>query len=840
MPVALRIARRELRGGLRGFRIFLACLALGVAAIAGVRSMSTAALEGLRDDGRAILGGDVALRMLYREPAAGEQAWLAKAADAVSHVAEMRAMARRPDGGASTLVELKAVDDAYPLFGELLLDRRAPLYGLLARVGSAWGAVVDDTVLDRLGLSIGDHLLIGEASYEIRALIMREPDRMGGGGIVGLGPRIMVSTDSLSSTGLVQAGSMIYHQYRLRLPRGEDVDAWEARFRDRFPDSTWRVRDYRNAAPRVEFMVERLNLFLTLVGMTALLVGGVGVSNAVGAYLDGKLETIATLKCVGATNQTVFRAYMVQVLVLAGLGVLIGLLIGALTPVVAAMLLREWLPFGIRAGLFPGALGVATAFGLLTTLSFALWPLTRVREVPAGALFRDMLADRHERPPAVYLAATAGSALALASLAIATADNRAFGAWFVGGAALAILLFRVAAWAVMRIAVRLGRPRRPGLRLALSNLYRPGAPTISVVLSLGLGLTVLVAIALIEANMDRQIRESIPRQAPAFFFVDVQSGQLESFSALVESVEGTSELTTVPYLRGRIEAVNGRPAEEALVDRSHEWMIRGDRGLTYSATPPENAEIIAGKWWPADYAGPLLLSVHKDVTEAFDVGVGDRITLNVLGRQLTGTIANVRNLEWRTLQINFAIMLSPEPMRGAPHANIATLVASPEAEHVVQRLVTNRFPNITAVRIKEALETVDRLLRNIGWAVQGVALVTLIAGTLVLAGAIAAGHRRRVHDSVILKVLGATRRDVLRAYLLEYGLLGLITAAIASLVGTVAAQTVITRVMHTDWQFKPAAVLATVVLCGVITLGLGFLGTWRALGQRPAPLLRNE
>ncbi|MDX1605748.1 MAG: FtsX-like permease family protein, partial [Candidatus Competibacterales bacterium] len=605
-------------------------------------------------------------------------------------------------------------------------------------------------------------------------------------------------------------------------------------------ESGWRLRDYTEAAPRLQEMIDRLTLFLVLVGLTALLVGGVGVSNAVRAYLDGKLATLAMFKCVGAPRRTLFQIYLAQLLVLAAGGIAIGLVIGALTPPVAAQLLTELLPVPIRLGVYPLALINATAFGLLTTLTFAVWPLARAVEIPGAALFRATLEGDYRRPRRRYLLLTIASAAALAALAVTTAIDKRFALWFVAGALATLALFRLTAQAVMRASARMRRPRRPGLRLALANLHRPGAPTPSVVLSLGLGLTVLVAIGLIEGNMNRQIQDSIPEQAPSFFFLDIQSSQIEGFRELVNDVPGTEKLMTVPYLRGPIVRVKGMDPAAALVQQDDAWMIRGDRGITYASEPPANATTAAGEWWPPDYEGPPLLSVHADAMDAFDLALGDTVTFNVLGREVTGTVAHVRDLEWSTLQLNFAFMFSPEPLRSAPHGFLATVAATPEAETELQRRLTREYPNVTALRIKDALNRVNELTASIGAAVRVIAAITLIAGVLVLAGAIAAGHRRRVYDSVILKVLGATRRDVLRAFLLEYGLLGLVTALIAAAIGTVTAWAVLIWVMRSDWTFLPEAVALTVLLCTAITLLAGFAGTWRALGQKAAPLLRNE
>jgi putative ABC transport system permease protein len=838
LPIALRLARRELRGGLRGFRIFLACLTLGVAAIATVQSLSGGILDGLRADGRAILGGDVALRLLY-QPATPDQVAYLDAAGRVSVSAETRAMARTDDAGNVTLVELKAVDDVYPLYGALTLADGGTLDAALARRDGLWGAVVEELVLQRLGLSVGDSVQVGEQRFAIRGVIAREPDRIGGGGF-SLGPRLMIDRAALADTQLVQPGSMIYWNYRIALPPGTDPAVWQDELKQAFPDAGWRVRDYTNAAPQIERFIGRMTLFLTLVGLTSLLVGGVGVGNAVRSYLDGKTATIATLKCLGAPSRLVFQAYLSQILVLATLGIALGLVIGAVAPWAAGQALVGLLPVTARLGVYPSALANAAAFGFLTALTFSLWPLGRAREVPAAALFRDTVSPVSARARGVYLAAAVLSALALGGLAVITAREKGFAAGFVGGAFLTFLAFRGAAWLVVRGAARAGRPRHPGLRLALANLHRPGNPTGSVVLSLGLGLTVLVAIALIQGNFARRIQEAIPEQAPAYFFIDIQPDQLEPFRQTVLGIAGAHDLRQVPSLRGRIAEVNGVDADKALVDPDHAWVLRGDRGLTYAAEPPRNTEFLAGAWWPADYSGPPLVSISRDVAEAFGIGVGDRFGVNVLGRTITAEVASVRLVDFTTLNINFAIVFSPGVLEAAPQTFLATVQATPEAEPLIQRAVAERFPNITLVRIKDALETVNGLLVNIGVAVRLTAAVTLVAGTLVLAGAIAAGHRRRVYDAVVLKVLGATRADVLKAFLVEYGLLGLTTAVIAGIIGTITAWAVLTQVMDWDWTFIPSAVLTTAILCTVITLAFGFVGTWRALSQPAAPLLRNE
>ena len=901
-PAALRFAARELRHGargLRGFGIFLACLALGVAAIAGVLSTATSIVTGLRADGREVLGGDLALRAIYRDLAPEERAHVDGLAAAVAHFAEMRTMARRPDGETSVVVELKAVDGAYPLIGRLRARRDdgslVPLRAALERTGGAWGALVDPALADRLGLEAGSVLAIGEAAFEVRGVIEREPDRASSGGPFGFWPRVLVSLDALADSGLLREGSLVYHQYTVRLPEGARAQAVREDLAERLRDGGWEVRTFEDAAPGIQRMVERLGSFLSLVGLTALLVGGVGVGNAVRAWLDARLGVIATLKCIGASRRTVFAAYLSQLTVLAGVGVLVGLVVGALAPVAVGRLLAALLPTPIALGVYPGVLALSALFGLLTAVTFTLWPLSRAHETPAVALFRGVGLGARPGRPAHLAAALAGGA-ALAALAVVSAPDRVFAAWFVGGAALTLLAFRAAGWAVVSTARalhrsdrprflaedRIGRahgdggaarhtasaasggetaggaaegsaavdrprppePRRrtrlgPRLRAAVSNLYRPGNATADVVLSLGLGLTVLVAVALVEGNLRRGIAESLPEDAPAFFFVGVEGDRIDRFTETVSGIEGVSRFRSVPFLRGRIIRVNGLDPEEALINEEHSWVIESDRGLSYAETPPDNP-VVAGEWWPEGYAGPPLVSVDVDVVDAFELALGDTITLGILGREITAEVRHVREVQWQGMQLNFALLLSPEPMRRAPHGHVATVSATPEAEARIERTLAREFPAVTVVRVREALGRVAEIMGNIAAAARSVGAITLLAGALVLAGAVAAGHRRRTYESVVLKVLGVRRRDVALIHMAEFGLLGLLTGGIAALAGTAAAWTVVTQVLDQEWTFLPGTVAATVVFCVVLTLGFGLLGTWRALGEPASPYLRNE
>lgn len=834
-----KLARRELRGGVRGFRILIACLALGVASIAAVGTVSEAIVAGLRADGRALLGGDVDLRLLHRTTTQDQDAYLAQQAEDLSRTVEMRAMTRPADRrGRRAMVELKAVDEAYPLVGDVALVPDLPLEEAVARRDGTWGAVAEQTLLTRLGVGVGDRLHIGEATVEVRAVIEREPDRVAS--VFNFGPRLMVADDALPDTGLVQPGSLIRYHTRITVPAETGVVSWIEDLKAAFPKAGWRIRDTGGAAPGLARFIERMTLFLSFVGLTALLVGGIGVANAVGSYLDSKTATIATLKCLGAPGRLVFRTYLLQIAVLSAVGIVIGLALGVALPTVVLLAVGNLLPVRTEIAVYPLPMVLAAAFGVLVALTFALWPLARARGVAAASLFRTVVAPTRAKVRARDLAAVGGGALALAALTLATANDRYFAYWFVGGAAATLLLLRLGATAIMALAARLPRPRNTVWRLALANLHRPGTPTPNVVLSLGTGLSVLVAVALIEANLSNQISERLPKQAPAFFFIDIQSGQVDAFDAAVRSVNGAGELQRVPSLRGRIVRIAGVPVEKATVAPEAAWAVRGDRGLTYAVAKPARAKVIAGQWWPPDYDGPPIVSVDAGIARGFGVDVGDTITLNILGREITVRIASLREIDWRSVPFDFVFIFAPGALEGAPHTHIAAVAAPPEAEDAIEEAVTDRFANVTAIRVRDALEAVNEMLSGIGHAVRSTASITLVAGALVLAGAIAAGRQRRIYGSVVFKVLGATRGRIVRAFIVEYGLMGLVTGLIAAVIGTTTAWAVIVFLMDSEWVFRPAVVAVTAVVCILITQAMGFAGTWRALSEKAAPHLRNE
>ena len=840
--LALRYALRELRGGLRGFYVFIACIALGVMAIAGVGSVAASLGEGLAREGRTLLGGDVAFSLIQREAKPDEVAFL-RSRGAVSVAATLRTMARSGDGRPA-LVELKAVDAGYPMLGDVTLEPRMPVTDLLAERDGAFGAAADSTLLARLDLKIGDRISIGSATFQIRSVVDAEPDKLAGG--VGLGPRFLVSESALRATGLLQPGSLVRWIYRVKLPDNAADDRSATALindvRSALPEAGWEIRSHSNASPQLERTIGRFTQFLTLVGLAALLVGGVGVANAVKSHIDRRRDVIAAFKALGATGRDVFTIYLTQVIVLAGIGSVIGLAVGAALPFIIVGVFGKLLPLPVVPALHPDELALSFVYGLLTALAFGLWPLGRVHDVPVAALFRETVSSEWHRPRWRYLALMALVIALLVAVVIGLAYDKRVAAVFIASSVLVFALLRGIAAGLMALARRLPRPRFTMLRLAIANIYRPGALTPSVVMSLGLGLAVLVTITQIDGNLRRQFLAALPDRAPSFYFIDIPTNDAGRFSAFLKRTAPDSTVEDVPMLRGRIVGARGVKAEDLKASTDSEWVLQSDRGLTYTGEIPRGSKVVEGQWWGADYEGPPLVSMEKKIADGLGLKIGDEIVVNVLGRDIPAAIGNLRTIDWQSLGINFVLVFSPSAFKGAPHTHVATLTEThpdPKDDARIIKSVADAFPMVTSVRVREALETIGTVVTNLVLAIRGASAVTLISAILVLGGALAAGHRHRVYDAVILKTLGATRARLLGAYALEYLMIGFATAIFGVFAGSVAAWLIVTRLMTLSFVWQAGSAAGVVAAALLVTVGLGLAGTLVALNQKPATVLRN-
>jgi putative ABC transport system permease protein len=848
MPLALRISIRDLTAGLAGFRVFIACIVLGITAIVGVNSVTRSLSESLASESRRIMGGDASFSVIHRELNADELGWLEKRGR-VSTIATLRAMARN-GAGQSTLVELKSVGADYPSVGSLVTSRPSEsLAQLLDPLSGRFGAIVEPSLLARLSLKVGDTMTIGDVAFTVRAELRSEPDKVAAG--FALGPRVIISEEAFRKSGLLQPGSLARWSYRLvmpgtgqAVPTDEEIAATINAAQKAFPDAGWRVTARSNATARLSQNIKRFAQFLSLVGLTALIIGGVGVANAVRGFVERKRKDLAILKAVGASGSYVFLLALFEVMLVATIGVVFGVILGAALPFALQIAFGSILPVPFKAFVFPGELLLGALYGFMITVVFSVVPLGRIHDTPVSFLFRGQVSDYagSVRPRYIIMALLAGAIFVV--LLLLTAANLRIVLIYLAATAIIFVLLRLVGYAIIALARVLPRRGSPVLRMAISNIHRPGSLTQSVVLSIGLGLSLFVALVTIDHNIREPLSRGIPGETPSFFFLDIQKDQVNAFRDQIKTVAPTSAFEGVPMLRGRLTRINGKDPTTFRARENVRWVLEGDRGITFSATLPEGSELSEGAWWPANYSGPPLVSMESDAAEGLGLKIGDDVTVNIAGRNITAKIANLRDVNWRSFGINFIFVFSPSALAAAPHSYLAT-VTFPDGgdsaqENALALGISNNFPTITMVRIKDTLDSIAAIARQLAMAIQGATGVGLLASILVLAGAISASQSARRYDSVMLKVLGASRGTLLRTYLLEFLILSLAAATFAVGAGLAAAWVILTQVLELETFSLPVGGLAIALgLATIVTIGLGLAGTWRILGQRPATALRT-
>ena len=828
MSIAWRLALRDLRRGGRGLLLLALCLFLGTAALAGIGSLSASLIAALDAQGRQMLGGDVELVVSQRRATVEEVAAFA-ARGRVSETVAMRAMASA--GHEPVLVDLRGVDGAWPLVGAF---RLAP--GALTDRPRGKQIAIAPALADRLGVKVGDQLRLGAATLHIIGLIATEPDRLGAG--FTLGPPVLVDMAGLDATQLVQPGSLYESHYRIVLPRPDKATAASDALTKRFARNGFSVKSSDRAASSLRRGIAQLGQFLLLVGLAALAIAGVGIGSGVAAYLAGKTRIIATLKVLGARSGTIAAIFLTQLGLVAAAGITAGLALGALVPAIVVAGAGDALPVPPRLALYPLPLATAAVLGLLVALLFALPALARARHVPAATLLRDALAP-NGWPSWRVIGAMLVLVTALVALAVLTASDILLALGFVGAVAALIVLLWVIGLLVRLGVARLPRPRAPLLRLALANLHRPGAETDRLVVALGLGFSLFVALAVIDTSLSAELAGAAPAKAPRFFAIDLQPEDAAAFRAAIDGAAPGARIEAVPSLRGSISAVKGARVADMKTLPDAAWVLRGDRTLTWSATVPPRNAVVAGKWWPANYRGPPLVSLEDSAAAALGLKVGDRITVTVLGVDVPARIAALRKIDWGGLGLNFAIVFSPGYIEEAPHSLLASVYSAPARDGAVARDVAAALPSVTMIRVGDLIGQIGVALGQIALAIRAAAAVTVAAGIAVLVGAVAASSRARRYDAVILKLLGGNARQVLTAQALEYALLSLIVVLVALIVGASAGWFVVVQVFELAWAPDWAVVAMTLAASVAVTLGIGVVGSLPALRAKPAEALRE-
>lgn len=828
MTVAWRLALRDLRRGGRGLLLLAACLVLGTAALAGIGSLAASMVAALDANGRRILGGDVEFTVSQRRATVEERAAFADAGR-VAETVSMRAMVDG-GGGAAALVDLRGVDAGWPLVGRFRLAR-----GALAERPRGREIAVAPALAERLGLKPGDTVRLGTARLRVIGVIADEPDRLGAG--FTLGPPALVDLAGLDATALVQPGSLYESRYRIALADPQSAAGLRDRLLARFPGAGWSARLSDQSAGGLRRGIAQLGQFLLLVGLAALAIAGIGVGSGVAAYLAGKTAIIATLKVLGARSATIAAVFLTQLGLVATVGIAGGLAIGAAVPWLVTAVAGAALPVPPRLALYPVPLVSAALLALLVALLFALPALARARAVPAATLLRGTLAPRRLPSPRV-LGAMLLLVAALVALAVLTASDRVLALGFVGAVAGLILLLWLLGLGIRVAAASAPRARRPLLRLAVANLHRPGAQTDRLVVALGLGFSLFVALAVIDSSLSSELRDAAPAKAPRFFAIDLQPEDRVAFTRAVDGAAPAARIEALPSLRGSIVALNGVRVADMKTLPEGAWVLRGDRTITWAATLPPRNVVVAGRWWPAGYRGPPLVSLEDKAARALGLKVGDTITVSVLGVDVPARIAALRKIDWGGLGLNFAIVFSPGYIEEAPHGLLASVYAPPARDGAIALAVAAALPSVTLIRVGDVIGQVGAVLGQVALAIRAAAMVTVAAGVAVLIGAVAASGRARRYDAVLLKLLGGSRRQVLGAQAIEYAILAIVLVAVALAMGTGAGWYVVTQVFDIGWAPRWDVVALTLAAAVLLTLGTGVIGSLPALRARPAEALR--
>jgi len=837
MPLWLRFAARELRSGVKGFRIFLACLALGVAAIAAASSTAEAFRRGLATQASEILGGDMAISASQRRFSPIERGWLNKLGR-TTYAAASQAMAEAPSGE-RRLIELRGVDSAYPLAGKVTLSGAPSLAEALQVKDGIWGAAVEKALLDRLNLKLGDRFLAGNVPMRATAILEEEPDRLSRG--FSLGPRVLTRTGALEQGGFLSPGLPFGETVRIALRPDLPLAQAKAEVRDSMK-GRFRIRDRNDAAPGVSRMIDQLEYFLGFIGLASLVAGGLGVFGAVSAYVDGRKPAIATLKALGAESGLIRDIYLAQIGLLALAGIGIGLVVGAVTPLVLGAVFAKDLPVPALFAIYPWPLARAAVFGILSAAAFSLAPLARARTTPPASLFRSDLSGALRFGPELIGAILA--AAGLGGLAIITAPTPLAASIMIAGVAVAFGVLWAFGWGAAKLAGRVRGGTRGAVRIALANLAGPRSAARTAAPAIGLGVALLAAVVLIQSSLLRQISIIAPQTAPALIFTEIPGDKVAAFDAELARAYGRKPdqdtYLRAPFFTGRIVSVRGQPVDVAKLRQGVRWVYENDVSISALGAEPPNAGVFEGKWWPANYSGPPLVAVSRDPAEGGNLKIGDLIKLSVLGAEIDAKVAAIRRVDFGSFGAGFPIVLTPNALEGATPRHVAIAKASLAEEQRIVRALGRDFPEVNVISVREQLEAATEMFDRVALAVRGAAAVALMAALLVLAGAIAARAQERTREAATLKVLGASRAQVLTAYVIEYGLVGLIAGAAGVGLGYAAAWPVVVKVFEAKWSVDWAGVAVLLAGASAIAGAGGLLASFQALSKRPAPALRSE
>ncbi len=848
---ALALAWREDRASKRRGLLIVAAIAIGVAALVAINSFTDNLRQSVQTEARALLGADLSVSAAGRfseraEALVAELQQATRPAAELARVVNFGAMAYRPGGETTRLAQVLAVDPGYPFYGTI---ETAPA-GEWTRLAETGGAIAEASLLVVLGAAVGDEIALGEARFVVRATVLNMPGDVGVRSA--FGPRVYIPRARVAETRLLTRGSRARYEAYLRFPAGTNAQRLAERFRPVLSAERLAVRTVSDDQRRLTETLSRFGNFLGLVALVALLLGGLGVASAVHVFIKRRMTTVAVLRCLGATGGTVLAAYLVQAILVGLAGSLVGAALGAAAQLALPRLLRGVLPVDVAWSLSWPAVLAGIGVGVWVAVVFSLLPLVAVRRVsPLAVLRHDFEAERPRRDMA-RIAAVLALAASLVALAVIQAGRLTYGLAFAAGAAVALFALWLAALALVRGLRRFFPRRLPYVyRQGLANLYRPANQTLMVVLALGFGVFLLSTLVLVQHNLLRELRVDRGTSRPNLVFFDVQPDQREDMVARVTTA-GPLTAPVVPIVPMRIQSLKGRATAELLAiedesQRPERWALRREYRSSYRDFPTSSERLVAGAWWrPGEWKtrvgdAAVPIAVDTGLARELKLAVGDDVVWDVQGVRIASRVACLREVEWARFEPNFFVVFPEGPLEGAPRSYVLlSRVEDATARARLQRSVVEAHPNVATLDLAQVQRSIESVLDKVLLAIRFMALFSLAAGAVVLAGAVAASRYQRVREGALLRTLGARRPQLVRILLAEYAVLGALAAGAAVLLSTAAGWALVRFVFDGSFVLPGPELTTLLVSVVALTVAVGLAGSTEVWRRPPLEVLRAE
>ena len=852
LRTAWRVAWREMHASKAKFGFVLLSVAIGVAALTGVRGFSEAFQKALLGDARSLMAGDLSAR-LFRLVTSKEDAQL-DALKGVERTTVTETVSMAEARGPQTtgiavplLVSLKAVNPAkYPFYGHVVLQPAGNLRDVLTN----HNAVVDENLLVRLNTKVGDDLKIGNSYFRIAAVIVREPDRMTAG--VGLGPRVMITRKAMAEAGLLAAGSRATERYLFKLENpNQDIASVRAKLEKILPDAL--ITDFRETNPVLTDGLNHATGLLSLICLVAMVLGAIGVGMAMRAHLQQRIEVLAIMKSMGATSGDILRIYLLQTLFLGLAGGLIGVALGLGVQVAFPSMLGNLLPVRPALAVAASPMAAALATGILTTILFSLPPLLDVRHVRPIAVLRHMVEDNggvgwwaRQRERKLQWASAIVIVAGLAGIATALSDSWMIGRWFAGGlVAVLIVVLGLSAGLLRGLRAFLARTRLSlpsAVRHGLANLYRPGNQSAAVLAALGTGVMLILTVFLMQSAVVREMHSEVAPKSPNVFLIDMSPDEIAGVKALLKKLPGVQgELETIPVISSHMDSIDGVSVEKLKIKNYPKRMLRSVN-LTWAETAPRGTKILEGKWWTngeGAKTGPADLAVIEWVAKRLHLKVGSHIQFTVSDRNIDARVAAIYKVDRGDAFGRSEFVLAPAQIKDIPATWYGGIHFAPADVGAMERALFAAYPTVTVVSLADILETIQRVMGHITLVIRFLAGFSILAGAVILASSVASTRFRRIREVVVLKTLGATRRRIAQVFSIEFAVLGLLAGIVGAVFADLLTKILLTR-MKVTFHWSPWPPVIAVVCTAFLAVVTGWAASWRILGQKPLEVLREE